>query len=354
MTVKAPSQPPVNALVIINDGATETTTAKVNLSLYATGASYMKISQDPTFADAGKWLPYQTSYDLTLTGGLGKKTVYVKYQSAAGDESAVASATINYVEVKVKPPVATSTPPAPQGQPVTPGQPAPVVQPGGVQPPPASTPQGGVVPPVTYVNRIIRNYNYIILHQPNALPPQLPIVVSPAPNSFVLQNALTITGQAPPNTIVTLHIHSPQAVEVKVVTDANGNFVYKLDETVLSAGDHQVYASVDQPDSSLVGPAIDFALLSQPQPAVPAKITAPIVTAFNFQLDLRVWWWLLAIWLFFMIVIFFGFGRLLVYIKANSRINLGFLSRVPTWQILSLLAAIMLIILGVVGILIWR
>lgn len=313
VVIKVPSQPPVNALLAINDGASETIAQKVALSLYATGASYMKISEDPAFGNAATWLPYNTAENFTLSSGFGKKTVYAKYQSASGDESAVTSATINFVEK-------------------------------------LSQPSAGNGQTGSYINNIVKNYNYIILHQQNGQAPQLPVVISPTSNSFVLQNDLTITGVATPNTIVTLHIHSSAEVNVKVVTDSTGAFVYKLDETKLDAGSHQIYASIDEASGSLVGPPVEFALLARPQAAEAPQILINIGLLFSKS----TWLWLLGIWLLFMIIIFFGLDRLIVYAKATNRFNFGFLSRWSAWKIMSLLGGIALIVFLGLGELAWQ
>ena len=312
--IKIPSQPPVNALLIINDGAPETINRKVNLSLYATGASYMKISEDPAFKDVKAWSDYGVAKSFVLSSGFGKKTLYVKYQSATGDESAVASATIDFLEKLTVAPT-TTTPTATVSEPI-------------------------------YVNRIIENYNYIILHQQNGLAPQLPVVISPMANSFILQNNFTITGTAPANTIVTLHIHSPEAVDVKVVTDSTGVFVYKLDEVTLNAGDHQVYASVDQPSGSLVGPAIEFSLLAQ------AASSSQVASGKGLSISAGLWWWILGVWLLFMIAIFLGGYGIIRYVQRTNQFNFRFLSRRSVWVIISLVAVIMIITIGL-GILIW-
>lgn len=212
---------PTNALVLINDGAPETVDRAVTLSLYAAGASYMEISEKKDFSDAS-WTNYLPSAKRTLSAGLGQKILYVKYRSAGGAESAIANSSIKLVD-KLS----------------------------------AGSSSAGN----TTVEQLIKQYNYYILTNSPGSSPTLPQIISPAPNSYVVENDLTITGSAPPNTIVTLHIHSAQALTAKVVTDAAGRFVYHFNEAALDQGSHSVYASVETNGAELIGPPAGFDLL---------------------------------------------------------------------------------------------
>jgi hypothetical protein len=83
--------------ILINSGATYTTSADVELTLHATdetaGVSDMMICNVDTFVGC-TWEAYATSKDWTLTTTDGTKTVYAKYRDEAGNESATFSDTI--------------------------------------------------------------------------------------------------------------------------------------------------------------------------------------------------------------------------------------------------------------------
>lgn len=100
--------------VLINDGAPSTPTRDVTLTLWASddidphleeeeeflppddsasGVSEMMVSNYPDFRDAS-WEPYSESKAWTLAQSSGLATVYVKYRDAYGNESDVATATI--------------------------------------------------------------------------------------------------------------------------------------------------------------------------------------------------------------------------------------------------------------------
>ncbi|MCK4799565.1 hypothetical protein KAS31_01150, partial [Candidatus Parcubacteria bacterium] len=91
----APSDttPPTNTSVSIEDGAETTTLMSVTITLSATGASTMAISEDEDFAGAS-WENYVTSKEFTLSEGNGEKTVYVKFKDSSGNIAAVISDTI--------------------------------------------------------------------------------------------------------------------------------------------------------------------------------------------------------------------------------------------------------------------
>lgn len=85
---------PTGTSVSINSGAAKTESANVTLTLAATNATTMLISNKVDFSDATAWLTYSTSKSWTLTSGLGVKTVYAKFRSSTGGESSVVSDTI--------------------------------------------------------------------------------------------------------------------------------------------------------------------------------------------------------------------------------------------------------------------
>ncbi|HBV99392.1 MAG TPA: hypothetical protein DEF36_20425, partial [Desulfotomaculum sp.] len=77
---------PTGGSISINGGDTYTTSTTVTLTLSATGASEMMVSEDSGFSGAS-YEAYATSKSFTLSSGDGTKTVYVKYRDAAGNEA---------------------------------------------------------------------------------------------------------------------------------------------------------------------------------------------------------------------------------------------------------------------------
>ena len=88
---------PTGTSVSINAGASQTESTAVTLSLGATNASLMLISNTADFTGAGEWITYATSYPWTLTDGVGTKTVYAKFRSSGGSNSSAVSDTIELV-----------------------------------------------------------------------------------------------------------------------------------------------------------------------------------------------------------------------------------------------------------------
>ncbi len=322
------AEPPTNVSLIINDEAKITTKQTVNLSLYATGASYFKVSEKPDFSDVKDWRPYQSTVDFKLSDGYGRKTVYVKYRSASNDESPVVSRMINYQK-----PGSSQIDADSKDNPAT----NPADQ--------ANETEPKIV--TRTIEKIIRDYNYVILSQKNSdLPLSLPTVISPAPNAYVLQKELMISGQAPANTIVTLHIHSPKQVTVKVVTDSDGKFVYRLDESKLDPGEHQIYATIDQTSGSLVGPAVNFNLLAQADQADLSTMESIKVFGTSF------WSWFLGLWLAILATVLLGLVQIMLYAKRANRPEFGFLFRWPILRALLIFGGLTLVVFAAVAIVI--
>ena len=84
---------PTGTSISINGGDTYTNSTSVTLTLSATGASDMMISENSDFSGAS-YEAYSASKAFTLSSTDGTKTVYVKYKDAAGNESTVVSDTI--------------------------------------------------------------------------------------------------------------------------------------------------------------------------------------------------------------------------------------------------------------------
>jgi uncharacterized delta-60 repeat protein len=87
--------------VLINGGATTTTSRTVTLRLSAndpspaSGVAHMRFRNENT-TTWSSWQTYATSKSWTLSSGAGTKTVYVQYRDRAGNLSAPARDTIKY------------------------------------------------------------------------------------------------------------------------------------------------------------------------------------------------------------------------------------------------------------------
>jgi len=82
--------PPANTSIVIAAGASTTANAAVTLTLAATDATSMMISNTSSFP-GGLWETYATSKAWTLTSGVGAKTVYAKFRDSAGNASSPVS-----------------------------------------------------------------------------------------------------------------------------------------------------------------------------------------------------------------------------------------------------------------------
>ncbi len=92
--------------VTINNGATIANSQNVTLSLVATGASFMMISNLSNFSDVTSWEAFTASKSWVLTAGDGVKTVYVKFRTTSGNEY---SAVSDSITLQVGAIIATST-----------------------------------------------------------------------------------------------------------------------------------------------------------------------------------------------------------------------------------------------------
>ena len=84
--------PPAGTGIIINGGADVTGNRSVTLSLSATDANEMRVSNSRTFADT--WETYATSKTWTLPSGDGEKVVFAQFRNSGGNVSDVVSASI--------------------------------------------------------------------------------------------------------------------------------------------------------------------------------------------------------------------------------------------------------------------
>jgi hypothetical protein len=79
---------PTNTSVLINAGDNTTTSISTTLTLGATDATQMMISNDSAFT-GGVWENFVASKSWTLTSGDGVKTVYAKFKDSVGNISSV-------------------------------------------------------------------------------------------------------------------------------------------------------------------------------------------------------------------------------------------------------------------------
>lgn len=101
-----PPTPPAEGFsIIINNGALETDSREVALTLNGgSDAARMAISNFSDFRYAVQE-PYQTTKIWTLTEGEGTKTVYVKFYTSWGQSSEVVSDTVSFVAPLTPPPL---------------------------------------------------------------------------------------------------------------------------------------------------------------------------------------------------------------------------------------------------------
>lgn len=85
---------PSNTSISISGGTAQTTSRNVTLTLAATNATLMMVSNDANFSDVTTWENYATSKSWTLSEGNGTKTVYAKFRSSDGGNSSAVSDTI--------------------------------------------------------------------------------------------------------------------------------------------------------------------------------------------------------------------------------------------------------------------
>jgi hypothetical protein len=87
---------PTDLLIVINDGATETDSRSVTLTLNANDASdeldQMSIRNDGE--PWGSWVPFNSEIDFILREDDGEKTIYFKVKDKAGNEAEPVTATI--------------------------------------------------------------------------------------------------------------------------------------------------------------------------------------------------------------------------------------------------------------------
>ncbi len=77
---------PSSASIAINSGDARTNSADVTLTISATGASQMKVSELSNYSDCS-WESYATSKNFTFTTTNGTKTIYIKFKDLASNET---------------------------------------------------------------------------------------------------------------------------------------------------------------------------------------------------------------------------------------------------------------------------
>jgi len=87
-------------ILTIDNGVASTLTTSATLTIYATGAHTMEISNNPSFANS-TWIPYTTTMPWTLEPGAGTKTVYGRFRSVSGSDIGVAQDSIQLVAGQV-------------------------------------------------------------------------------------------------------------------------------------------------------------------------------------------------------------------------------------------------------------
>lgn len=90
--------PPTNISILINNGENSVSSVNVSLTLAATGASTMMISNNALFTGSS-WETFATTKTWALTSGNGTKTVYAKFKDASGNISTAVSDSITLMEV---------------------------------------------------------------------------------------------------------------------------------------------------------------------------------------------------------------------------------------------------------------
>ena len=90
------STPPTNPSISINSGSSLTSITVVTLTLSATDASQMYVSNTAGCVIGGSWEAYNTTKSWTLGQTNTVATVYVKYRDSSSNESSCASASITH------------------------------------------------------------------------------------------------------------------------------------------------------------------------------------------------------------------------------------------------------------------
>jgi len=101
--------PPTNTSIKINENAVSANSNQVTLTLVASGATQMMLSNTSDFAGA-TWEAYASSKIWLLTTGAGTKTVYVKFRDSSFNVSSAVTDSIDYLSATVVETPAVVTP----------------------------------------------------------------------------------------------------------------------------------------------------------------------------------------------------------------------------------------------------
>ncbi len=107
LSIRIDNTPPSNGKIVINDGATETSSKSVNLLVSADGGPVELFLGGDIIDDTNtfEWIPYTERHTVNLKDPDGIKIVTVKFRDSAKNETGVATASIN---LDRKSPTATS------------------------------------------------------------------------------------------------------------------------------------------------------------------------------------------------------------------------------------------------------
>lgn len=168
----APPTPPSGAAIQINGNAATTANLAVTLTLSATNATQVLVGNSTAFTDLTSWAPMAATMAWTLPAGTGEKTVYAKFRSSSGGESAVVKDTITVLAGAVAEPKPKPTPtPAPKPVVAAPSVSVPSAPP--VSVPPKTVAPGTLVKeagkPAVYLmengkRRVFRNGDIFLSH----------------------------------------------------------------------------------------------------------------------------------------------------------------------------------------------
>lgn len=93
------TEAPILNSIYIKSNDTYTSTQSVTLTISATGATWMMLSENLDFSGAS-WTSYKISSSFTLSSGDGTKTVYFKAKdSAVGDQGSTSYANVNSIAI---------------------------------------------------------------------------------------------------------------------------------------------------------------------------------------------------------------------------------------------------------------
>lgn len=126
------------------------------------------------------------------------------------------------------------------------------------------------------------------------------------------EEILRIEGQASPNDVVSLFIYSAMPIIITIETDANGNWIYELDKTLID-GKHEAYVVINDENGNIESKSAPFSFFIKEAKAVDRDefLKTKIVT--TDRVDTMIYWYIV----FGLVLIAFGISFYLFY---NRRI----------------------------------